>query len=223
MEKGFLCVFEVFFGSVMKRFIFLLLIIFDLFKIFQECFFKLILFNVKFSNVVIRVGVVDSFCVIVMCCSDQIFFVCIVDEIVMFFKGGKLVLFDYRLLYVEMLQVVILLDESVEVIVVVIVIVVVKEGNEVVLVVEIIVMVKVNVYLLQKWGEFLKVLVDVIVKGLIEKKFGFCRLWFLCVGDIVLFLVDCDMMFGVIVFVDVILFKMVDVFNDVIVNFLIFV
>lgn len=218
MEKGLLRAPEVLLGSVMKRFILSLPTTFDLSKILQERLLKPILSNVKSSNAAIRAGAVDSFRAIVTRCSDQTSLARIVDEIATPLKGGKLASPDHRLLHAEMLQAVTLSDESAEAIAAATVTVAVKEGNEAALAAETTAMAKANAYLLQKRGELSKASVDAIVKGLTEKKPGSRRLWLLRVGDIASSLVDRDTTPGVTAFVDAILPKMVDVFNDAIAN-----
>lgn len=99
-----------------------------------------------------------------------------VDEVFIFLKGGKFVFVEYRVFYLEIFVVLFIFIFIVIKIVIGFFIVVGKEVNEVVLSVEIFVF-NVSVIFLFIGFEVLKVLVDVYVKGLVDKKFFVCWIW----------------------------------------------
>lgn len=218
IEKALLRAPEVILGGVLKPLIVSFPNSFDLSSLLDSKLLKPLLSNIKSSNANVRSGALSSFCAIVAQCQDLKAMDHVVDEIANPLKSGKLASPDHRILHAEMLEATPLSAQSAEKVTVALATVASKEGNEAALAAETSTLARASALILGQGGELPKSVLDVLLKGLADKKPGSRRLWLLYVGFVFL---NSDVSApkpAVVSFAEAVTPKLVDTFNEVIAN-----
>lgn len=184
IEKGLLRAPEVVLAGVLKPLVAALPDSFDLSKTLDSKLLKPLLSNVKSSNPAIRSGAITAFRGIVAKCSDLKTLEHVVEEVANPLATGKLSSADQKILHSEMLEAVPLSPSSAAKVLTATSTASSKEGNETALAAETSALARAGVMVLKDGGEIPKPVVDVIVKGLADKKPGSRRIWLLRCGAI---------------------------------------
>jgi hypothetical protein len=218
LEKGLLRAPEVILTSVLRPFVKSLPPSFDLSDILSKRLLKPLLSSIKSSNSLIRDGASAAFQDIVPRCQNTKALDTLVDEILLPLKSGKLASADHRALHSQMLQSIPLSKSSAEKILTGIAAIAAKEGNETALAAETSVFAAAGVYTLATSAEIPKGALDVLVKGLSEKKSASRRYWILRTGQMLQASCDQESNPGSVLFMEAVIPKLVDNFNEVAVN-----
>ncbi|KFA60741.1 hypothetical protein S40285_04728 [Stachybotrys chlorohalonatus IBT 40285] len=217
-EKGLLRAPEVILSSVLKPFVLSLPSSHDLSTILDGRLLKPLLSNIKSSNATVRTGVVSTFAAIVARCQDPKRLEHVVDEIAAPLKAGKLTSADHRILHSELLETVPLSLDSAEKALAAVAAVAAKEGNEAALSAETSVYARATAFILKGRGEVPKSLLDVITKGLADKKPTSRKTWLLRAGQVLHELGSDTPQPGASSFVEAVTPKLLDVLNEVTAN-----
>ncbi|KAH7324479.1 putative translational activator [Stachybotrys elegans] len=215
IEKGLLRAPEVILSNVLHRFITSLPDSLDLSVILDKKLLKPLLSSIKSSNATVRNGAVSAFRIIVTRCHDSAALDHVVEEIANPLKSGKLTSPDHRVLHSEMLEAIPMSLPSAERAASAVATVASKEGNEGALAAETLVCARAITRIFELKGEVAKPVLDVITKGLADKKPASRRLWLLRVGQILHTLDTDEPNTAAISFVDAVTPKLVDVLNEV--------
>ncbi|KAB5571790.1 armadillo-type protein [Coniochaeta sp. 2T2.1] len=156
----------------------------DLSKTLSGRLLKPLLSNVKSSNATIRTGAVSAFKEVVSACRDFTALEQVADEILGPLKTGKLASADHRVLHSEMLVSLPMANAIASKIVTALPTVLAKESNESALAAETQALNKSLIDLLPSDAEIPKGATDIYVKGLVEKKLPFRRIWIVRAGEI---------------------------------------
>lgn len=184
IDKGLLRAPEVVLEGVLRPLVTSLPDTMDLSKLLYGKLLKPLLSNIKSSNATIRAGAIAVFRVMVKRCSDLQAMDGVISEIASPLAAGKLASPDQRVLHAEMLEATPLSEEGANRASSALVAVASKEGNEAALAAETSALARSVVMILETGKELSKPLLDVMVKGLAEKKPGSRRLWLLRVGSV---------------------------------------
>ena len=218
VEKGLLRAPEVILNGVLQQLIQSLPANLDLSELLDGKLLKPLLSNVKSSNIAIRAGVLSAFRTIVPKCRDSKIMDHVVDEIAAPLKGGKLASPDHRIPHAEMLEVAPLSEKSAEIAMIALATVASKEGNEAALTAETSSLARTCAFALEKDSQLPKPVLDIISKGLTDKKPASRRLWLLLVGRTLRGSQLTDTSSAQSSFVESVTTKLVDTFNEVIKN-----
>jgi hypothetical protein len=218
IEKGLLRSPEVILGGVLKPLVLSLPQSFDLSAILDTKLIKPLLSNTKSSNAVIRSGAVTAYRAIVTRSQDLKILEHVVDEIATPLKTGKVTSADHRILHAEMLEATPLSKTSAEKVLVAITTVAAKEGNEAALGAETSVFSRACTSVIANGSELTKPVLDVVTKGLAEKKLPSRRLWLLRVGQVLRDLVKAEPNASATSFVAAVVPKLLDTYNEVLSN-----
>lgn len=218
LEKGLLRAPEVILTSVLTPLIASLPVSFDFSTALEEKLLRPLLASVKSSNALVRNGAVTSFRAIVLRCQDVKALESIADEIVTPLKSGKLPSADHRLLHAEMLEGMPLPEASAEKVATSLAAVAGKEGNEAALAAETSALARALTQILSNNAEVPKSVLDVLVKGLAEKKPASRKLWLLRVGSVLKTHASGETTIGMQSFVEAVIPKLVDNLNEVMTN-----
>ncbi|KAI9167300.1 eIF-2-alpha kinase activator GCN1 [Paramyrothecium foliicola] len=215
LDKGLLRAPEVILSGVLKPLVLSLPENFDLSLTLETKLLKPLLSNVKSSNVAIRNGAVASFRVIVSRSKNVKALEHVVDEIANPLRTGKLTSADHRILHAEMLEATPLSQSSAEKVLAAVTAVAAKEGNEAALAAETMVFTEACISVLKNNSEVPKTVLDVVAKGLAEKKFASRRLWLLRSGQVLQELTHVEANPSIVSFIGVVVPKILDTFNEV--------
>lgn len=218
LEKGLLRAPEVILGGVLKPLVLSLPESFDLSKLLDTKLIKPLLSNIKSSNAVIRSGAVSAYRAIVSRCHDLKALEHVVDEIANPLKSGKLTSADHRILHAEMLEATPLSQASAEKVLTAVTTVAAKEGNEPALAAETSVFSQACTSVISNNSELPKTVLDVVTKGLAEKKFPSRRLWLLRTGQVLRELISTEPNSSATSFVAAVVPKLLDTYNEVLSN-----
>jgi hypothetical protein len=218
LEKGLLRAPEVILGGVLEQLVMALPESSDLSSVLDGKLLKPLLSNVKSSNIAIRTGAVVSYRAIVSRSRDPKALDHIAEEIANPLKSGKLTSADHRILHAEMLAATPLSSSSAGKVLAAVTTVAAKEGNEAALAAETSVFVQACLSVLKSNSEVPKPVLDLVVKGLAEKKFPSRRLWLLRAGEVLQELSSVEPNAHIQSFVGAVVPKILDTYNDVIAN-----
>lgn len=184
IEKGLLRAPEVILGGVLTPLIKSLPDTFDLSKTLQGKLLKPLLSNVKSSNPAIRSATIIAFRAIVDKSSDLKALDGVVAEIAAPLGSGKLASPDHRVIHAEMLLAIPLSEQSAVKAASALTAAATKEGNEAALAIETQALARAIGLILEAGLEMPKAVLEVVTKGLAEKKAASRRLWILRVATI---------------------------------------
>ncbi|KAK2609328.1 translational activator of GCN4 [Conoideocrella luteorostrata] len=184
IEKGLLRAPEVVLAGVLKPLVSSLPSDFDLSKTLDGKLLKPLLSNIKSSNAAIRSGAIAAFRAIVAKCTNPKILEHVVDEIGAPLATGKLPAAEQKILHSEMLEITPLSTQSATKVLTSLSTVSTKEGNEAALAAETSALAHAAIFILKERGDLPKPVIDVIVKGLADKKPASRRLWLLRAGTI---------------------------------------
>lgn len=218
IEKGLLRAPEVILSGVLKPLVLSFPADFDLSGLLSAKLLKPLLSNIKSSNANIRSGALSSFRAIVTRCHDLEAMSSVVDEIANPLKAGKLTSPEHRILHAEMLETCPLSAQSSERVTTALAMTASKEGNEAALAAETSTLAHASVLVLGQGGELPKLVLDIIIKGLGDKKPASRRLWLLCVGAVFLAADVAAPKPALVSLAEAVTPKLVDNFNEVIAN-----
>lgn len=219
LEKGLLRAPEVTLGGVLTPLVRSLPESFDLSQILDQKILKSLLSNVKSTNPAIRAGALDAFYAMVSRCHDSNSMDRIIGEIATPLKSGKLTSPDHRVMHAQMLEGAPLSKSSADKVANATATVAGKEGNEGALVAETSALAKAVAFILHNDGEVPKAVLDIITKGLAEKKAPSRKAWLLRTGQILQTLADADLITpGMSAFVEAVIPKIIANFTEVIAN-----
>ena len=219
IEKGLLRAPEVILSGVLTPLVQSLPDSLDLSEVLDKKLLKPILSNVKSTNAAIRAGAIIAFRAIVAKCRDVDTLNHVVDEIATPLKAGKLASPDHRTLHAQMLESIPLSKTSAEKATVALATVAGKEGNEGALVAETTALARTAAFYLENGGELPKPVLDIINKGLIDKKAPSRKAWLLRTGSILQSFEQTESVSaGQAAFAEAVIPKFVDAFNEVIAN-----
>lgn len=218
IEKGLLRAPEVILTGVLGPLVLSLPAGFDLSKILKERLMKHLLSSIKSSNAQVRTGAVSSFREIVSRSGDEKMLEGIVEEILAPLKGGKLSSADHRILHAEMLEGIHLPQTSAPIVASGIATIASKEGNEPALVAETSALARAISQILTQQGDIPKPVLDTLSKGLSDKKHASRKLWLLLVAHILRDMDKTEPSSGETSFVEAVVPKLVDNFNEVVTN-----
>ena len=156
----------------------------DLSKTLSARLLKPLLSNIKSSNAAIRSGAVSAFSEIIAGCRDFSALEQVADELLGPLKTGKLASADHRVLHSEMIGSLPMPTRIASKIATILPTVLAKESNESALAAETQALNKSLIDLLPGDTEVPKAALDVYVKGLVEKKLPFRRIWIVRAGEI---------------------------------------
>ena len=218
IEKGLLRAPEVVLGGVLKPLVSSLPETLDLSKLLDTKLLKPLLSNIKSSNAAIRSGAIAAFRAIVLKCSDTQTMDRVVDEIANPLSAGKVPAAEHKILYSEMLDAVPLSHVGATKIITSLSTAASKEGNESALAAETSALARAAVFALKQGSEIPKPAIDIIVKGLCEKKPASRRLWLLQTGRIIHTLLDSQVTAELSGLVDAVIPKLITNFQEVTAN-----
>lgn len=218
IEKGLLRAPEVILNGVLGPLVSSLPATFDLSKILKERLMKHLLSSIKSSNTQVRTGAVNSFRDIVSRSGDEKLLEGIVEEVLTPLKGGKLSSADHRILHAEMLEGIHLPQSSAPTVASGVATVAAKEGNEPALIAETSALARAISQILTQKGDIPKPVLDTLSKGLGDKKHSSRKVWLLLVAQILQDLNKSEPSPGEAPFIESVVPKLVDNFNEVVAN-----
>lgn len=219
LEKGLLRAPEVILSGVLTPLVQSLPEDLDLSTVLDGKLLKPILSNVKSTNAAIRAAAITGFRAIVAKCHEEKALNHVVDEIATPLKGGKLASPDHRTLHAQMLEAVPLSKSSAEKASVALATVAGKEGNEAALVAETAALARTVAFSLEAGDAIAKPVLDIILKGLVDKKPPSRKAWLLRTGQILhTFNQSENVSAGRTAFADAVIPKLVDTFTEVVGN-----
>ncbi|CAM1500851.1 Fc.00g100130.m01.CDS01 [Cosmosporella sp. VM-42] len=219
LEKGLLRAPEVILSGVLIPLVQALPDDIDLSTVLDGKLLKPLLSNVKSSNAAIRNGAIAAFRVIVARCHVEKTMDHVVDEIANPLKSGKLATPDHRTLHAQMLEATPLSKASADKVSTATATIAGKEGNEGALVAETSALARAVAFTLENGGEVSKPVVDIIAKGLADKKPLSRKAWLLRTGYILqTFSQVKSTPAGMTSFAEAVIPKIVDTFTEVIAN-----
>lgn len=218
IEKGLLRAPEVILGGVLKPLVESLPSDFDLSTILEGNLLKPLLSNVKSSNPANRNGAIEVFHVIASRCSDLNVMNGVVEHIASPLASGKIASPDQRILYADMLAALPLSSQGAYKASSALAAVASKEGNEAALAAETSAFARSVTKTLNIGGELSKPMLDVLGKGLLDKKPAARRLWLLRIGAVLLALEGTQSTTGVVSFLNAVIPRFISNFEEVLAN-----
>lgn len=219
IEKGLLRAPEVILSGVLTPLVHSLPDDLDLSEVLDKKLLKPILSNVKSTNAAIRAGAIVAFRAIVAKCHDVKTLDHVVDEVATPLKAGKLASPDHRTLHAQMLESIPLSQASAEKATTALATVAGKEGNEAALAAETTALARTAAFYLENGGELSKAVLDIITKGLADKKAPLRKIWLLRTGSILQAFDQAESISaGQTAFAEAVIPKFVDAFNEVAAN-----
>lgn len=158
----------------------------DLSAILQKNFMKPIMASVKSSNVAIRNGALTAFRGLATRSRETSITDKLLDELTVPLKAGKVASPEQRILFAEMIELTPTSNAADQTAIAAVAAAAAKEGNESALATETRSLSSRICGILSRDGEVPKSILDIILKGLGDKKAPMRRLWLLSVGDILL-------------------------------------
>jgi hypothetical protein len=218
LEKSLLRTPEVILGGVLQSLVKDLPAEFDLSSLLTGKLLKLLLSNVKSTNVSIRNGVLASFRAIIARCHEPDSIDNTIEEIGGPLKAGKMASAEQRVLHAEMIQAIPLTCPSAQKVTTSLATVAGKEGNEVALAAETLTLCRAINALLQGNSEVSQPVLSVLLKGLADKKAATRKIWLLRVGSVFRAVDGLAPNAALSSFAEAVIPKFVDNFNEVVAN-----
>ncbi|UKZ59846.1 uncharacterized protein TrAtP1_001138 [Trichoderma atroviride] len=190
----------------------------DLSRVLTDKLLKLLLSNVKSTNILIRTGVLASFQAIIAKCHDSDAIDKIIEEIGGPLKSGKLASADQRILHAEMLEAIPLSCPNAQKMTSLLAVVAGKEGNEVALAAETLTLCRAVTVLIDGNSEISQPVLGALLKGLADKKAAIRKTWLLRVGSILRSADGSDPNATLSAFAEAIIPKFIDNFHEVVAN-----
>lgn len=186
----------------------------DLSDVLQKNLMKSILSNIKSSNPMIRIGALNTFREIATRCQNSKTMNVVIEELTTPLKSGKVASPEQRTLFAEMIEAAGPFAEADEAVATALATAAAKEGNEGALNAELGPLAQSICRIVASKTEVSKPVTDALLKGLSDKKAPIRRIWLLAAGQIVLTICnapDRDCATG---FIDLVVAKLIDAFNE---------
>lgn len=184
IEKGLLRSPEIILDGVLRPLVLALPKSLDLSELLDKHLLKSLLANIKSTNPAIRSGAVSVFAALASRSQDQAAMDHVAEELCAPLKSGKLASPDHRILHAEMLEASSLSDSGYQATSIALAATASKEGNESALNAEASALSKAVTKILITGGEIQKTVVDVFVKGVVDKKHPMRKIWLLNSGAV---------------------------------------